>query len=107
MKDEIVNALMDRVNMQETRFEDFQRSTRNEMLAMQQQIEQLESDKETLEERVEILEALTIKLGEIQSITHIINVIPLTIHLPNAFHLQFLVPVNNMLTWVSPDQELI
>jgi chromosome segregation ATPase len=35
-----------------------------EKIEMQQQLEQLENDKETLEERVEILEAITVKSGK-------------------------------------------
>jgi BMFP domain-containing protein YqiC len=59
-KDGVLYALMQQVNELQVS----QRSSRNEMQAMQQELKQLRNEKETLEERVEILEAINVKSGK-------------------------------------------
>jgi hypothetical protein len=53
---------MERVNTHETQFQNFKLNSLNEMQVLQQQVEQLQNDKETLQKRVEILEDSTVIL---------------------------------------------
>jgi reverse gyrase len=60
INENILHALMKRVSALESEA----KINEIEKMEMQQQLQQIQNDKETLEERVEILEALTVKSGK-------------------------------------------